>query len=67
MSETVFAGFAMNFNGFFGLICQVFGGFWWVPIMVLTEKKYTYIYDEHSDRASKKVSFVCADLIVKVS
>ena len=35
--------------------------------MVLTEKKYTYIYEEHSHRASNKAFFVCANLIVKVS
>ena len=59
--------FAMGFNGFFSLFYQVLGGFWWVPIMVVTEKKYTYIYEEHSDRASNKAFFVCANLIVKVS
>ena len=35
-------------------VCQVFGGFWWVLIMVLTDKKYTYIHEEHIDRASSK-------------
>ena len=35
MSETVFARFAMGFNGFFSLFCQVLGGFWWVPVMFL--------------------------------
>ena len=58
MSETVFARFAMGFNGFFSLFCQVLGGFWWVPIMVLTEKEYAYIYEEHSDRVSNK-AFLC--------
>ena len=67
MSETVFARFAMGFNEFFILFCQVLGRFWWVPIMVLTEKEYAYIYEEHSDRASNKAFFVCANLIVKVS
>ena len=50
--------------GFNRLFCQVLGGFWWVPIMVFTEKKYTYIYEEHSHRASNKAFFVCANLIV---
>ena len=67
VSETVFAMFAMGFNGFFSLFYRVLGGFWWVPIMVVTEKKYTYIYEEHSDRASNIAFFVCANLIVKVS
>ena len=58
VSETIFARFAMGFNGFFSLFCQVLGAFWWLPIMVLTEKKYTYICEEHSDRASNKV-FLC--------
>ena len=48
----------MGFNGFFSLFCQVLGTFWWVPIIVLTEKKYTYICEEHSDRANNKV-FLC--------
>ena len=52
MSETVFARFAMGFNEFFRLFCQVLGGFWWVPIMVLTEREYAYIYEEHSNNAS---------------
>ena len=47
--------FAMGFNEFFGLFCQVLGAFWWVPIMVLTENKYTYICEEQGDRASNKV------------
>ena len=42
--ETVFARFAMSFNGFFSLFCQVLGGFWWVLNMVLMEKEYAYIY-----------------------
>ena len=42
--ETVFARFAMGFNGFFSLFCQVLGGFWWVLNMVLMEKEYAYIY-----------------------
>ena len=67
MSETVFVRFAMAFNGFYSLFCQVLGAFWWVPIMVLTEKKYVYICEEPSDRASNKVFFVCASLITKVS
>ena len=54
MSSIVFI-FAMGFNGFFSLFCQVLGGFWWASIMVLMEKKYTYIYEEHGDRASNKV------------
>ena len=41
VSKTVFARFAMAFNGFFSLFCQVTFGFWWVPISVLTEKKDT--------------------------
>ena len=67
MSETVFARFVIGFNWFFSLLCQVLGAFWWVLIMVLTETKYTYIREEHSDRASNKGFFVCANLIVKVS
>ena len=59
LSETVLAMFAIGFNGFFSLFCQVLGGFWWFPIMVLTEKKYTQIYEEHGDRASNKAFFVC--------
>ena len=55
--EMVFAKFAMGFNGFFGLFCQVLAAFWWVPIMVLTEKKYIYICEEHSDSASNKIFF----------
>ena len=54
MSETVFARFAMGFNGFFSLFCQVLGRFWWVPVMVLTEREYAYIYEEQGDRASNK-------------
>ena len=48
----------MGFNGFFSLFCQVLGTFWWVPSIVLTEKKYTYICEEHSDRANNQV-FLC--------
>ena len=48
----------MGFNKFSSLFCKVLGAFWWVPIMVLTEKKYTYICEEHSDRESNK-SFFC--------
>ena len=55
--------FAMSFNGLF---CQVLVAFRWVPIMNFTEKKYTYICEEHSDRASNKVFFVCPNLVVKV-
>ena len=51
--------FAMGFNGFFGLFCQVLGAFWWVPIMVLMENKYTYICEEQGDRASNKVFCMC--------
>ena len=47
----------MGFNGFFSLFCQVLVGFWWVPMMVLTEKNYTYICEENSNRASNKVFF----------
>ena len=47
----------MGFNGFFGLFCQVLAAFWWVAIMVLTEKKYIYICEEHSDSASNKIFF----------
>ena len=65
--DTVFARFTMGFNRFFSLSWQVLGRFWWVPIVVLTDKKYTYIYEEHSYRASNKAFFVCANLIVKVS
>ena len=53
----------MSFNGLF---CQVLGAFWWVPMMDFTEKKYNYICEEHSDRASNKVFFVCPNLVVKV-
>ena len=67
MSGTVFARFAMGLDGLFSLFWQVLGGFWWVPIMVLTERKYTYIYEEHSDRASNKVFCMCGNLTVKVS
>ena len=49
----------MGFNGFFSLFCQVLVGFWWVPMMVLTEKNYTYICEENSNRASNKVFFLC--------
>ena len=56
----------MSFKGFFSLFCQVVGGFWWIPIMVYKEKKYTYIYEKHSDRVSNKDFFVCANLIAKV-
>ena len=56
----------MGFNGFFSLFYQVLGGSWWIFIMVLTEKEYTYIYEEHINRASNKAFFVCANLIVKV-
>ena len=58
VSKTVFARFTVGFNGFFSLFCQVVDAFWWVPIMVLTEKKSTYICEEHSDRVNKKVFFV---------
>ena len=58
MAETVFVRFAMSFNGFFSLFCQDFGGLWWAPVMVLTEKKYIYIYEKYSDRTSNKV-FLC--------
>ena len=67
VSETVFARFAMDFNGFFSLFCQVLRRFWWVLIVVLTEKEYVYIYEEHSDRASNKAFSVCANLIVKIA
>ena len=67
MSETVFARFAMGFDGFFSLFCQVLCRFWWVSIMVLTEKEYAYIYEEHRDRASNEAFLVCPNLIVKVS
>ena len=49
----------MSFNRFFSLFCQVLGALWWVPIMVFTEKKYTYICEQHIDRASNKVVFFC--------
>ena len=67
MSETVFARFAMVFKGFISLFCQVLGAFWWVPFMVLAEKKYTYICENTGIERVIKVSFVCANLIVKVS
>ena len=46
----------MGFNGFFSLLCQIPSEFWWVPIMVLREKKHEEEkkYEEHSDRASNK-------------
>ena len=66
MSDTVFARFAMGFNGFFSLFCQVLDRFWWVP-MVLTEKECAYIHEKKSDRASNNGFFVCANFIVKVS
>ena len=44
-----------GFDGFFGVYREVLGVFWWVTIMVLTEMKYTSIYEEDSDRASNKV------------
>ena len=59
VSGTAFARFVMSFNGFFCLFCQVLGALWWVSITVFTEKKYTYICEEHSDRASNKVGFFC--------
>ena len=67
MPETVFASFAISFNGLFSLPCQVLGRFFLVPIVVYTEKKYNHIYEEHSDRVSNKDFFVCANLIVKDS
>ena len=68
MSETVFARFAMGFNGFFSLFCKVLGRFWWVPIMVLTEKEYACIYEEEGDiERVIKLFCVCANLIVKIS
>ena len=35
--------------------------------MVLMEKKYTYIYEKHSDRASNKAILVGTNLVLKVS
>ena len=67
VSETVFAWFAIGFNRFFSLFCKVLGAFWGVPIMVLTEKKYTYICGNTSIERVIKVFFVWANLIVKVS
>ena len=68
MSETVFPRFVTGFNGCFSLFCQVLGSFWWVPIMVLTEKEYAYIYEEQGDiERVIKLFCVCANLIVKVS
>ena len=65
VSETVFARFAMVFKGFISLFCQVLGAFWWVPFMVLAEKKYTYICEEHRDRASNKGFFCVCKLDCK--
>ena len=65
MAETVFARFAMGFNGFFSLFCQVLDRFWWVPIMVLTEKEYAYIYEEQSDRASNQALLCVSKLDCK--
>ena len=68
MSEAVFARFAMGFNGFFSQFCHVLGRFWCVPIIVLTEKEYAYIYEEQGDiERVIKLFCVCANLIVKVS
>ena len=65
VSETVFAWFAIGFHRFFSLFCKVLGAFWGVPIMVLTEKKHTYICEEHINRESNKGFFCVSKLDCK--